>query len=83
MTNTEKSNIIMEVTEVVNRRNKIWNSKQDVANIYNAWSRTSKYKYRIKDMEFLSWLLFYIEDIITIDKDLLNEVVEIEKQDKY
>ena len=82
MTNTDKSNIIIEITQIINRRNKRWNSKKDITNIFNAWTNSTKYKIKDIDKDFLVWILSYIEDLSKMDTDIIKELAELEKEKK-
>ena len=78
MNNTQKSEIIIEITEIINRKNKRKNSRREVVDVFNLWTTT--YKRKIDDMNFLAWILSYIEDMLELDSDIVNEIVQIEKE---
>ena len=80
MTNTDKSNIIIEITQIINRRNKRWNSKKDITNIFNAWTNSTKYKIKDIDKDFLVWILSYIEDLSKMDADVIKELAGLEEK---
>lgn len=71
-----KSFIISDITKVLYLMKSKSNKKLNSTTIYNSWSKTTNIK--VTDMNFVVYLLNYIDDILLINNCLLKEVVEIE-----
>lgn len=71
-----KSFIISDITKTVYLMKSKSNKKLNSTTIYNSWSKTINIK--VTDMNFIVYLLNYIDDILLINNCLLKEIVEIE-----
>lgn len=74
MTNTEKTRIINEIVQVIDKKNRRKNSRREVVDIYNTWANSSNYK--IDDMYFLAWILSFIEDVLKMNSNIVREIAE-------